>query len=137
MPAGKTCFVNKPEAYPHQVAEQAFAHVPKRALFWSPRIGKTRGTADSLVTAERRKTLVIAPLAACSIWKRQLELEGFEVATLYNTPTESALARLVALPESHKVAAVVNFHRLPQPAWKHMQLADVLRSWRPDSVVID
>lgn len=107
-------------------------------MFWSPRIGKSFGTILSIQNSgfAQTKIVVVAPYGVCGQWARLLEAYGLRVTRLYEHPNMKAVELLNG---AHVV--VVNYQRMPQQAatWggKPMSLADVLKSWGPDMLVID
>jgi SNF2 family DNA or RNA helicase len=81
--------------YPHQDYEiKNFGRAPKRALFWSPRTGKTRAAIQSALEARVYDLLVIAPLSTCPQWATALEEHGLPVVRGYAMNRGPLLAAL-------------------------------------------
>ena len=131
-----------PPLRPYQQAEvHGFAHVPKRALFWQPRIGKTLASASSLQRGVPNllRAVVIAPYNVCPMWARLLPNFGYSVVKLYEQPIAETIDLLRGARQP--AVAVANYHRLGYPAAeqgsKRYTVGDLLALWKPDGLVID
>jgi superfamily II DNA or RNA helicase len=127
--------------YKHQADEVAeYAHHPRRALFWSPRIGKTFGSMLSLQAGvpRLRHGIVVSPYGVCGQWARLLEGAGYHVVRLYDVPSANAISVLSDANDTGKATiAVVNYQRLPASVLSKNTLGDVLLSWGADALIID
>jgi hypothetical protein len=117
--------------YPWQAAEiETNAQTPKRAIFASPRLGKTLVVLDSLdaMVDSLHRVLVTAPLGVCPMWTRLLADRGWRVIDAYRGPSRGLGARL----EKSKgwTAVVINHERLGPGI-------DELLRWAPDAVIGD
>ncbi len=93
-------------------------HKPKRALFCSPRTGKTKATSKSMLVAGIQRPLIVAPLSVCPSWVAELEGIGYTVFPLYDLPRPQLLnaMRIPAdsprLGLSKRVAFVIGWRRI-------------------------
>jgi len=96
----------------------------KRAIFASPRVGKTRCAIACMAEAadhcEALRNVVVAPLVVCPMWVEQLSSAGFDVSLGYqhNGP----------LPDEGTV--VINWDRLARRL-------DDLTAWKPQYLIAD
>jgi SNF2 family DNA or RNA helicase len=141
-----------------EVEEHALT--PKRALFCSPRTGKTLATIESLARAIAetpggiRRVLVISPLTYVSDWADYLERFG-PVERLYKKSAKGAHAFIADYNRSKTrktggvESIVISFERLANITRERRNSAgtvtstsktgcvDQLLNWRPDAVIID
>ena len=96
-----------PPAYPHQQKEvDTYGCQPRRALFWSPRTGKTRAAIESMIKAGKTSAVVVTPLSTCPQWADLLEVYGFTVLRGYSMPRPALLKALrTAAPKTIVVAS--------------------------------
>ena len=87
-------------------------HKPKLALFWSPRMGKTRAAAEDARKSGLPRGLVTAPLSVCNDWVDMLVALGFTVVPAFKHPV-AALTKIRALREKGAVI-VINDDKLPK-----------------------
>jgi SNF2 family DNA or RNA helicase len=147
--------------YPWQKKEvEEHALTPKRALFCSPRTGKTLATIESLARyiSESpegvRRVLVVSPLTYVSDWADYLERFG-PVERLYKKSAKDAHAFIADYNRSKTRKAggvesiVISFERLANITKERRNAEgivtstsktgciDQLLNWRPDAVIID
>ena len=97
----------------------------KRAIFASPRLGKSRVIVESLPLWGARRVLVACPLIVAPQWAKWLESAGFRVIDLYSGTRAARLSRLHG-----EGVAVANYDIL-------QALGDDLVGWGPTAVVGD
>ena len=150
-----------PQLYPWQLKEvEEHALTPKRALFCSPRTGKTLATICSLSRHIEEgdkpvsRVLVVAPLTFVSNWADYLEEFG-PVERLYAKTSKEAQEFIVNYNRSklkkfgkvrsivisyEKLANITRETRNPDGSLKSSCKSgciDQLLAWRPDAVIID
>jgi SNF2 family DNA or RNA helicase len=101
-----------PPMWRHQARElEQNHHKPKLALFWSPRMGKTRAAAEDARKSGLPRGLVTAPLSVCNDWVDMLVALGFTVVPAHKAPVKS-LTKIRELRASGAVI-VINDDKLP------------------------
>lgn len=85
---------------------ERFSLAGKRALYASPRLGKTLQIADALEDVPCERAVISAPGKVCPNWVQTLQRGGYEVLPLYDTTIAKAQRRL----ESGWSGAVVINH---------------------------
>jgi len=117
--------------FPWQAKEIAeHAHDAKRAIFASPRLGKTRAAIESLRVAVplEARTLVVAPLVVAPYWAEQLEQAGYNVMRAYGMTVNTVTVTL-AMDEPQSVI-VLNYDKVPL-------LETPLTRWKPVALIAD
>lgn len=103
-----TCGGPPPPLWAWQKAElERYANEPKRAIFASPRLGKSRVILESLPMWRAHgvtRVLIVAPLIVCPQWARWLESGDFRVINLYSGSREARARRLSGAEEGVAVA---------------------------------
>jgi len=147
--------------YPWQQKEvDEHALTPKRALFCSPRTGKTLATVESLAKAIAEtpggilRVLVVAPLTYVSDWADYLErfgpverlykktsLEAHAFVAKYNKDKARKMSGVESIVISYeKLANITRERRAEDGTLKSVSKSgciDQLLNWRPDAVIID
>jgi len=115
-----------PNLYPWQAKEVAeHGKDPKRALFVSPRLGKTRATAECMKLWPVERFLVVCPLIVAPVWEDLLGKLGMETFDLYSGSLKQRLGRL------GKAGVAIANHDFLRPG------ADDLIGWAPQATICD
>jgi hypothetical protein len=75
-----------------EVAEHALD--AKRAIFASPRTGKTLTAIESMYRAGRERPIIVAPISVCPMWAAKLESRGYSVTHAYELPRPQLLREM-------------------------------------------
>jgi len=125
------------DRWAHQREERTHALDPARALFWSPRSGKTRAIVEQMMEQARagaHKFLVVAPQFVCQeVWPAEIDPYCFGVYDLSHRSIAERKAILTELryrPVFANVVVLVNWDTL-------YRLIDELLKWAPDVVIAD
>jgi len=121
-----------PDLYPWQAAEvDHHALTPKRAIFASPRLGKTLAAIESLRRAVDAhgydRGLILAPKVVCPHWATQLEAAGFSVVRGYAKPSADLKVILANRPAG---LLVLNYDKLGP-------VINAMLRWRAQAVIAD
>lgn len=120
----------------HQADEIDNALAPSRALFWSPRTGKTRTIVKQIekqIEAGARRVLIVAPQLVCqTVWTVELAESGLLHHDLSSgkLPDRKARIKLLTKSEYAYEIVLVNWDTLAR-------LVDDLLKFAPDVVIAD
>lgn len=125
--------MNQPR-WPHQEQAVAEYQIPKRALYWDPRLGKSRAALEALlepIPVRGRwweRAIIAAPLIVCQIqWEPFLASYGLNVIHGWSTPVPKMIEQLKAKPNG---ILLVNYDKI-------FPLRDALRKWQPKALIAD
>jgi hypothetical protein len=123
-----TGLVERPEQSAWQRAEVALHNdEPKRAIFASPRLGKSLPALAGLADHYEGRALITCPLVACSQWATLVEAAGLPVLPHYRRSTADTAAALLKRPQG---VLILNDDKLP---W----LVEEIKKWNPTAIIGD
>lgn len=106
-----------------------YAHIAKRAIFASPRLGKTLiGILSMQKAGPFKRGLVVCPLIVASMWCDLLAGYGFDVMRGYEMSVAEIERRLEM--DEPEVIIVLNYDKVPRAV-------DALIAWHPEAVIAD
>lgn len=126
-----------PQPWPHQTTTTARAVRDRRLmLHCAMRSGKSRMAIDACEALGLRRVLVVGPKVTVSVWEDQVQRwarHDWTVALLdERAGTCARKAAVVRALQGDRIAVVCNY----ESAWRPV-LADALRAWDPDAIVLD
>jgi SNF2 family DNA or RNA helicase len=123
-----------PSLWDHQKREAQYAREPARALFWQPRVGKTRAILAQLdALPEATRILVVVPKTVAPVWMEEARAWGYHPTDLSSGSVADRriiLSRPVTGLKSGYNFVIVNYDVLP------MLVKDLVK-WKPHVVVAD